>query len=289
MAEEPAPANRDGAPGDAVAELVRRADRDRYLATLFASDAHRPALLALYAFSAEVSRVRDVVSEPLPGEMRLQFWRDLIEGDSLASSGHPVAQALGAAITRYALPRKALLDLIEARTFDLYDDPMPSVADLEGYCGETSSALIRLASIILAEGRDPGGADAVGHGGVAYALTGILRALPWATGRGQVFLPVDVMNRHGLSREALLARQVGEPLRAVLADLRALARRHLEAARAASPGASPAVRLAMLPVTLVEPYLAELERAAADPFRTPAEISPLRRIWTLWRASRQAR
>jgi 15-cis-phytoene synthase len=289
VAAEPAPGSREGASGDVVAELVRKADRDRYLATLFAPEPHRPALLALYAFSAEVSRVRDVVSEPLPGEMRLQFWRDLIESDGLDNSGHPVAQALGAAIARYALPRKALLDLIDARTFDLYDDLMPSVGDLEGYCGETSSALMRLASIILAEGRDPGGADAVGHAGVAYALSGILRALPWATGRGQVFLPADLMERHGVSREALLARQVGEPLRAVLAELRMLARRHLATARAASPALSPAVRTAMLPMALVEPYLGALERAAANPFIAPADIAPLRRIWTLWRASRQAR
>ena len=282
-------ADAPGEGGDYVTDLVRQHDRDRYLSTLFAPEDKRPALFALYAFNVEVSRVREIVSEPLPGEMRLQYWRDLLHGDAMAFSGHPVAEALARAIARYNWPRKALLDLIEARTFDLYDDPMPSVADLEGYAGETSSALMRLASLALADGADPGGSDAIGHAGVAYALSGILRALPWAVGRGQVFLPVDLMNRHGLTRESLLARQVGEPLRAVLADVRALARSHMDAARRAAESAPPAVRMAMTPAALVEPYLAASERAASDPFRMAVDISPLRRIWTLWRASRQAR
>jgi phytoene synthase len=279
-----------GAAGvDVVADLVREHDRDRYVATLFAPEAHRPALLALYAFNVEVSRVREAVSEPLPGEMRLQYWRDLLAGDAMEASGHPVAAALGAAIARYRLPRSALLDLIEARTFDLYDDPMPSVGDLEGYAGETSSALMRLASLILADGQDPGGADAVGHAGVAYAIVGLLRALPWTTARGQVFLPADLMARHGLTRATVLARDAGEPLRAVLADLRALARQHLRQAEAAADAAAPAVRGAIAPAALAEPYLRKLEAAGANPFQTPAELSPLRRFLTLWLASRRAR
>jgi 15-cis-phytoene synthase len=274
---------------DVVAELVREHDRDRYVATLFAPERHRPALLALYAFNVEVSRVREAVSEPLPGEMRLQYWRDLLAGDAMEASGHPVAAALGSAIARYRLPRTALLDLIEARTFDLYDDPMPSVGDLEGYAGETSSALMRLASLVLADGADPGGADAVGHAGVAYAIVGLLRALPWTTARGQVFLPADLMARHGLSGAMVQAREAGEPLRAVLADLRALARRHLAQAEAAAGAAAPAVRGAMVPAALVGPYLRQLDAGASDPFRTSAELSPLRRFLTLWLAARRAR
>ncbi len=64
-----------------------------------------------------------------------------------------MASALLVTIAENNLPVKPLLDLIEARTFDLYDDVMPDWDTLEGYCGETQSVLVRLASIILAYGR----------------------------------------------------------------------------------------------------------------------------------------
>ena len=88
------------------------------------------------------------------GEIRLQWWRDSVMTG--AGGGHPVATALNATVAKFHLPKDAFQRLIDARLFDLYDDPMPSLNDLEGYAGETSSALIQLAAIILAEGHDPG-------------------------------------------------------------------------------------------------------------------------------------
>ncbi len=277
-----------GAPAD-IADVVRIRDRDRYLCTLFAPARHRTALLALYAFNAEIGRVREIVSDPLPGEMRFQWWRDLLAGQARGDvTGHPVASALLEAIARYRLPPQALLDLIEARTFDLYDDPMPDTNAFEGYCGATSSSLVRLASIVLADGQDPGGADAAGHAGVAYAVTGLLRAFPWQAQRGQVFLPQDIMARHGLTPDAALSGQAGPALLAALSDLRQLARRHLDETRALIGAVEAGIAPAFLPVALVEPYLAAMERPGYDPFRTVVEIPAWRKILTLWWQARRA-
>src|SRR3954453_14228945 len=106
------------------ADIVRAADRDRYLADLFAPEAARPHLFALHAFNSEVSRVRDSVKEPMLGEIRLQWWHDALHGDA---GGPPVATALNAAIAKCSLPPDAFDTLLEARKFDLYDDPMPSL------------------------------------------------------------------------------------------------------------------------------------------------------------------
>src|SRR5947209_4925488 len=112
---------------------VREGDPDRYFATLFAPADKRPFLLALYAFSREVARVRETVSEALPGEIRLQWWRDTLQGEARGDvRANPIAAALEETVVRFRLPRQALVDLIDARTFDLYDDPMPTLADLEG-------------------------------------------------------------------------------------------------------------------------------------------------------------
>jgi phytoene synthase len=59
----------------AVAELVRRHDRDRYMTALFAPAARREALFALYAFNYEIARVREAVTQPTLGQIRLQWWR----------------------------------------------------------------------------------------------------------------------------------------------------------------------------------------------------------------------
>jgi 15-cis-phytoene synthase len=68
------------------ADLVRTHDFARYASTLFMPAAQRRALLSIYAFNAEISRVRDQVSQPLPGEMRLQWWTDMLAAQAMAAS-----------------------------------------------------------------------------------------------------------------------------------------------------------------------------------------------------------
>jgi phytoene synthase len=203
-----------------------------------------------------------------------------VRGDVRAN---PVAAALDDTIVQFRLPRQALVSLIDARIFDLYDDPMPSLNDLEGYCGETSSSLIQLSSIILAGGGDPGTADAAGHAGVAYAMTGLLRAFPWHARQGQVFLPADILARHGVVRDDIVAGRGGPGLKGALADLRAVIRRHRDQATTLRTTIPPAAEPAFRPLALVEPYLRQMERRDYDPFHTPVDLPQWRRIWALWR------
>jgi len=267
---------------DHAAEIVRAADRDRYLADLFAPQSKRRHLLALHAFNAEIGRVRENVTEPGLGEIRLQFWRDAVRGDG---AGHPVGQALVETIAKFSLPFEAFDRLIEARRFDLYDDPMPSLNDLEGYAGETSSSLIQMAAIILAGGRDPGTAEIAGHGGVAYALTGLMQTLPIHSSRGQTYLPTDLLSTHHVDRAQMLVRRTSPEHLAVLAELRSVARSHLAAARRLADGIDPSLFAAVLPLALVEPQLRAMERPGFEPFGKRAGPSQLRRQWILWRAA----
>ncbi|WP_349371805.1 phytoene/squalene synthase family protein [Salinarimonas sp.] len=269
--------------------IVYTDDRDRYLATLFAPADKRPGLFALYAFAVEVARIPARVSEPLPGEIRLQWWRDALEGARVEEArANPVFAALDETIARYSLPRAALLALVEARIQDLYEDPLATVNDLEGYAGETASVLMRLASLILAEGADPGHVDAAGHGGVAYAVTGLMRAFPWHVRRGQLYVPpVESLARHGLTREKALAGEGGLALAAALQDMRALARRHLAQARADLAGAPAAIKPAFLPLALVEPALKRMDRPDYDPYRSVIEVPQWRRQLALWWAARR--
>jgi phytoene synthase len=271
------------------ATLVREQDQDRYIAGLYASEDRRAALYALYAFSLEIARVRALVSEPLPGEVRLQWWRDVLEGQPAGETqAHPVAAALLDTVRRYRLPIAPLTALIDARIFDLYDDPMPSLRDLEGYAGETSSALIRLACLILAGGRDPGGATACGHAGVAYALTGLMRAFPWHAAEGQVYLPADILSRNGVTRDDIVRGRGGPGVLYTLKELREIARNHLKKLASLGETIPPTLKPAFLPVALVEPYLRRMEARGYDPYRTIITLPAWRRQWILWRAARKA-
>jgi 15-cis-phytoene synthase len=268
--------------------LVRDNDPDRYFATLFAPADKRPHLFALYAFSLEIARVREAVSDPMLGDIRLQWWRDALQGEARGDMrANPVAAAVDATIVRFRLPRAAFVDLIDARVFDLYDDPMPSTADLEGYCGETSSLLIRLASLVLAEGADPGAADAAGHAGVAYAITGLLRAFPWHARRGQVYLPGDGLARNGVTREDILSGRGGPGLVAALTEMRTLARDHLQRAGGLRATIPAAIAPAFLPASLVPAHLRAMEARGYDPFTTVVDLPRWRKLAILWWAARR--
>jgi phytoene synthase len=157
------------------AELVRRADRDRFLASLFAPAERRDALAALYAFNIEIARVREAAREALPGEIRLQWWRDVLDGERAEeAAANPVAAALLATISQHGLAAATLSDLIEARRFDLYDEPIASIMDLETYAARTSSALIALAAQVLGVDAAPAAEPA----GIAYGIAGLLRSFP---------------------------------------------------------------------------------------------------------------
>lgn len=273
------------AEGSEVDRIFRERDPDRWLAHLFAPADRRPDMAALHAFSSEIARVRDVVHEPMAGEIRLQWWRDVLAGGD--PSGHPVAVALLETVGRRSLPLTPLVALIEAREFDLYDDPMPTLGDLEGYAGETSSVLVQLSSIVLA-GEDPGTADAAGHAGVAWAIAGLLRALPVHAARGQVFVPAEVLLRHGATPEDVRGRKATPGIMAALAELREHAIHHVERARDALEIAAAEVGPAFLHVALVADYLQRLERTK-DPFREPVALPQWRRQFALWRAAGRAR
>jgi 15-cis-phytoene synthase len=262
------------------AELVRQADRDRFLAALFAPAEARDALAALYAFNVEITRVREVAREPLAGEVRLQWWSEVVDGGRGEEAGaNPVAAALLMAMERHNLSANTLSGLIDAHRFDLYDDPMASIADLETYTVQTSSALIALVARILGDDA----AVAAESAGVAYGITGLLRSFPIHAARRRLYVPEELLTRHGVHHHDVFAGKSSPALDAALADLRGLARDRLAAAREPIMALPPRVLPAFLPVALVRPWLDRLERG--DAF-TPSEISPWRRQWLIWRAAR---
>jgi len=272
---------------------LRESDRDRWLASLFAPDEARPHLFALYAFNAEIARIRDHVSQPLLGEMRLQWWVDAISAPPDAETrgdlrANPTCDALLATIAAKNLPRQTLLDLLEARRFDLYEDPAPDMAFFDRYCDETTGSLFALGAHLSGGGE--GGENvhlAARHGGRAYAIVGLLRALPWHVAQRRSHLPGDLLARHGVSAGTLFARERSAGVNAALAELRALARDHLVKAEQKLSSLPMGRREAFRLLALPELYLREMERRDYDPYETLVEVAPWRRQWALWRFNLQ--
>ncbi len=245
---------------DHCQDLVAKADKDRFLSCLFAPQDARPHLFALYAFNVEIARIGEAVSEPQVGLMRQQWWRDTIEGIYAGrTSGHPVAQALAAAIAKGDLPKHALQNLIIAREFDLFDDPMPSLADLEGYLGETSSSLIQMAALILGTGV----AEAAGLAGVAFGLAGVLRL------QKTRYLPRDMVQSLGETQ--------------TITQLCTHASMRLKEAQTLIGTIPDSTMPAFLPVSLTKLYLSRIEGGGT------LEVSQFRRQIALWWAARNNR
>lgn len=265
---------------DAVRTVARDGDPDRYASALFAPRPAREALFALYAFNVELARGAEQVSEPQLGEIRLQWWRDALErGTAGEATGHPVADAVGSAVRRYALSRDSIAGLIDARSFDVSVKIMPDSAALDDYLGKTAGALFRLGAEVVAPHRTAGIEPSVRAAGIAYGLTGLMRALPVHASLGRVDLPAETLRSHGTSPEQILAGETSKGLTDVLAEFRETALVALKSARAHVAALPREVRKAFLPLALVAPYLSALRKA--DPLRQVAEINPLYRLWRL--------
>jgi phytoene synthase len=269
--------------------LVREADKDRFLASLFAPAQPRPALHVLYAFNIEVARVAEAAREPLAGEIRLQWWREVIAGERVEEArGHPVAAGLVDVITRYGLPRLLFDEMIEARRLDLAGEPLHSVTEFEDYCRRTSSTLMELAARILDPAVSAEGLGFAGPCGISLAAAGLLRAFPLHASRGHLLIPGEVLARHDVDPHDILAGRQSDGLVAALADMRAWAASQYDAARPLAAQARPAVAAAWLPAALVPRYLGALDRGRSEPFRG-VDVPQWRRQWILWRAARSGR
>lgn len=268
------------------AEQLRRQDRDRYLLALAAPPAARSHLMALYTFNLEIAKTADVVSEAMLGQIRLQWWREALD-EMFAGKPrrHEVVTALTEAHAARPLDRAALERIIDARETDLEAEPVANMHRLEHYARETSGVLQQIAAEML------GGAvedrDAARDGGTAYAIARLLRAVTYHAARGRVFLPADLLQQQGLSRDDLAMPRQPAALARVVREVAAMAQGYIEKARHAGAAKSTPALPALLPVSLAEFDLSLLRARDFDVFaempNSEAWRRPLLISWRSWR------
>ncbi|MBR45192.1 MAG: phytoene synthase [Rhodospirillaceae bacterium] len=250
----------------ALAARARAADFDRYLCALFAPRRARAALFSLILFNAEIARVREAVSEPMLGQIRLQWWREAVDEIYRGQARHhEVVESLVEAVGRHCLSREYFDRLIDARERDLDETPFENLAALEAYAEESAAPLVALALEAAGAGAS---ADLARHSGIAWALTGLMRAAPHLASQGRSVLP----------------RELGAGASAV-ARVSVAARRHASDARRARRGMPSAAKRASLEGVLADAYLRRLASCGHDPSHARAALGPLRKQLLLGRAA----
>ena len=276
----------DGATGDVVRIAARAFERDRYLAALLSPREVRDDLIALAAFAGEVARIPAAVSEPMIGEIRLQWWRDVVESfeaGTPAETGHPIADALGRVVQRHELPPRLLLGVIDAYSERLQDEPFIDLDALTDNLTKLDGGLFELAHAIISRPDDRAAPPLLLDCGIVYGLSRVLVEAPAELAQGRMLLPADLMSTQGLSLASIADPQKTMARRAFSKALESLVYERLLPLSASYQVASRAVRLAVLPIALVRPYLRASQRsdiAALD----VRDIGPMTRVWRLWLA-----
>jgi len=254
---------------------VARVDPDRQMAAKFAPREARARLTALYAFNYEIARVRERVTEPAIGDMRLAWWREAIDeiyNPDRIVRWHEVAQALQEAFADNPPPRLWIDRMINARARDLDAQPFATLRELRDYAEATAGTLMRVGVWLLAPGAEltPQAEGAITHAGVAWALAGMIRALPVHTAQGRPGLAVDLTELMGAGPDD------DSGWRKALAPIMDLARQEYGFASEGYGLIPPACAPACLYAVLVPRYLQRAEQRR-DPLRDSAELSPLER------------
>ncbi|NIA67559.1 squalene/phytoene synthase family protein [Pelagibius litoralis] len=262
-------------------ESLRQHDRDRYQTCLFAPARAREHLFALYAFNYEIAKTAEVVSEVMLGHIRLQWWRESLEGIYAGTPrSHEVVEPLARAVAAAGLRQEDLEALVTAREFDLEEEPPADLAALEHYARGTSGVLQQLALKVLAV-ESAGAEEAAEQVGIAWALVGLLRAVPFHARQKRLYLPVDLCHAADLHAGPIFELQSSDALAEVSRAIAQAATAHLEKARVAAGSVPRKAIPALLLAPLADHHLKRLAKVGHDPFHPDLQQEAPGQIWRL--------
>ncbi len=267
-------------------DLVKSNDLDRYLSTLLAGKDKHGALFAVYAFDAEICNIAGQVSEPAIGEIRLQWWRDAIEGVFDGNcDDHPVAKELQLVVHKYDLPKHLFNKLIDAHQFDFYREPMASVEDLIAYQTATSAAVADLVARVLIGYDALEIDDLIGQAGVARGLGKMLRTLPQQVARKQCFVPADLLAKHKLDFRNVVAGENSKGMQLVVSQLCHMVSDNLRQLRQGQERLNKDVLPAFWPASLADLNFNKSSGSTSNPLRNLTATSQLKMQWFLFKKS----
>ncbi|KAL0083754.1 Squalene/phytoene synthase [Phycomyces blakesleeanus] len=268
-------------------DSVRQGDYEAYLAVSFFPSHLRDTQLAIRAFNVEIASIRENVSNPTIGKMRMQFWKDTIDNVYKGKPPQqPIALALAESLKHTQLSSMWFKRIITERTTNLDDHQFMTIQDMETYSENTATSVLylQLESLGL---RDVQADHAISHMGKMMGITTFLRSFPFHLGQKRSVLPAQITAKYGISQEDLFRQGQVEGLEDAIFEVATAANDQLLTARSmleTVPQQAFPVLLAAVPYIK---YLEKLEKANFNVFDPSLQRKDWKLPLSLWNAYRK--
>ncbi|MDX1738165.1 MAG: squalene/phytoene synthase family protein [Alphaproteobacteria bacterium] len=261
-----------------LAKTVYEKDRDRFLTVMLLPKSLREDVFTIYALNHELSKVSSAVSEATLGHIRLQWWREAIEECFQDNPRrHEITRPLAELMQRRNLSKSLFDQMLDAREDDLLDDPIQRLDHLMVYADKTGGNILRLA--LQATGiSDENTLAAAGRVGTAWALVGLMRALPFHLREKKQWLPEELVSRHKIDGRAMRDLAQSDELNFAVREICDIAENLISEARelrvSNDKNAVPLLQLA----GLAKSYCKQLSQAQYNPYDSSLAIKPSLRV-----------
>jgi len=249
-------------PKQYVSDVTRASGSSFFLPMLLLPRARREGMLALYAFCRETDDVADEIEDTELSKRLLDAWRGEINAVFSGAPSHPVGHALMEPIRRFGLEKEPFLEILDGFDMDRSGAMVrPTLKELELYCHRVASCVGLVSVKIFGYRSSAGIPEFAEHLGQAFQLTNIMRDVAEDGARRRIYLPMELLEKEGLSEIAPADLAATPGVERVCRELGAMAREHFALARAALPRAERRnMRPALLMRSVYEAYLDEIER-----------------------------
>ncbi|HVL55246.1 MAG TPA: presqualene diphosphate synthase HpnD [Burkholderiaceae bacterium] len=254
-----------------------------YYSFLFLPAQRRRAITALYAFCREVDDAVDETSDAAIARVKLQWWRAEIDRLWDGGAQHPVALALQPHLQPFGITRARLLEIIDGMQMDLQQDRYVDFEGLRVYCRRVAGVVGELAAGIFGA-TDP---QTLRYGdalGLAFQLTNIIRDVGEDARKGRIYLPIEDLQRFGVSAGEILSARHSDRFVALMAFQADRARAQYRTAYALLPAQDrSAQRPGLIMASIYSTLLDEIERDGFLVLSQRTSLTPVRKFWLAWR------
>jgi len=254
-----------------------------YYSFLFLPGERRRAITALYAFCREVDDVVDDCSDPATARATLAWWRQELAAAFHGTPQHPVARALAEIAPRFNLAEAQLAEIIAGMQMDLEYNRYPSFEVLRQYCHRVAGVVGLLSAEIFGF-QDPRTREYATDLGLAFQLTNIIRDVGEDARRGRIYLPLDEIERHGVSVADISASRETDNFRRLIEFQIERALGYYRDAFAKLPAIDRrAQRAGIIMAAIYRALLDEIQRDGCRVLTRRTALTPIRKLWIAWR------
>lgn len=254
-----------------------------YYSFLFLPHDRRRAITALYAFCREVDDVVDECSDPGVARTKLAWWRKEVASIFHGRPQHPVTQALAEVSSAFNLKEQLLQEIIDGMAMDLDHDRYADFAALQPYCHRVAGVVGLLSAEIFGY-QDQRTLQYAADLGMAFQLTNIIRDVGEDARRGRIYLPLDELERHGVSVQDIIHARETDNFRRLMEFQITRALEYYRRAFEHLPDIDrKAQRTGIIMAAIYRALLEEIRTGGCHVLRERTSLTPLRKLWIAWK------